>query len=73
MGSTSAPISKGFSGFSPNESLFGGPVIPQQQASPTKGPAVVGGQKTMPLPGAPRLPTNPFPEIARRRLRWNGF
>jgi hypothetical protein len=27
----------------------------------------------MPLPGAPKLPTNPFPEIARRRLRWNGL
>jgi len=72
MGRISAPVSKGFPTFGPNESLFGGPVTPQQ-SSPAKVPGALGGQKTMPLPGAPRLPTNPFPEIARRRLRWNGF
>jgi len=70
MGRISAPASKGFPNFGPNASLFGGPVTPQQ-SSPAKVPGALGGQKTMSLPGAPRLPTKPFPEIARRRLRWN--
>jgi len=71
MGRVSAPASKGFPNFGPNVSLFGGPVTPQARPI-ANAPGRLGGQKTMPLPGAPRLPTNPFPEIARRRLRWNG-
>jgi hypothetical protein len=72
MSRTIAPMSKGFRSFGSNESLFGGPVSPQQ--SPVaKFPGSLGGQKTMPLPGARRLPANPFPEMARRRLHWKLF
>ena len=34
---------------------------------------IFGGQKTTSLPGAPTLPANPYPQLARRLLRWNGY
>jgi hypothetical protein len=67
MSRVSAPVSKAVPNFGPNESLFDGPVLSQ----PTPLRKFPGGQKTMPLPGVPRLPVNPFPEIARRRLHWS--
>jgi hypothetical protein len=72
MGRTVHHCRRGLPGFGSNESLFGGPVLPQQSPL-AKFPGSLGGQKTMPLPGARRLPANPFPEMARRRLHWKLF
>jgi hypothetical protein len=33
---------------------------------------VSGNQMTMNILGAPTLPDNPFPDLARRLSRWNG-
>jgi hypothetical protein len=33
----------------------------------------LNGPKTMPLPGAPTMPRNPYPAVARRILRQNGY
>ena len=44
MGRISAPVSKGFPTFGPNESLFGGPVTPRNRR-PRRSPAHWEGRK----------------------------
>ena len=71
MGSSVGGPSRPMPNFHPSESLFGGPVLPQQPSSAMI-PGSFNRQKTMPLPNAPMTPANPFPVIARRLLRQNG-
>ena len=90
MDASVAPHSNTFPSFGPNESLFGGPVLPQQSPFANfpvalKGPNLprpiiqgpnvpdlkMQGPRTM--PGGPLMPKNPYPELGRKLLRWNGF
>ena len=55
-----------------NSALLGG-VASNKPVPILKFPFTSQNQRTMPVPGAPRLPMNPFPEIARRRIRMGLF
>jgi hypothetical protein len=55
----------------PAMNCSGGPVSPQQSLVATF-PSQLGRPENDAAAGAPTLPTNPFPELAQRRLRWNG-
>ena len=88
MGASVAPNSNKFPVFGQDESLFRGPVLPQPLAKfpdtlqglnrprpIMQGPNVpdlkMQGQRTM--PGGPIMPKNPYPELGRKLVRWNGF
>jgi hypothetical protein len=89
-GASVPPNSKPFPSFGPQQSLFGGPVLPQPSPhaklpialqgpnlpspivqAPKALEPIAQGQRTM--PGGPLMPTNPFPELGRKLVRWNGF
>jgi hypothetical protein len=71
MGGTVPRSSKGLPSVGLNNDAFSGRVLPQPAGA--KSLVSSGGQRTMPVPGAPTLPVNPFPEIARRRIRLGMF
>jgi hypothetical protein len=70
MGS-SVGNSRGWSNINSGNALFGDQI--QSRPKPLTKFPISSGQRTMPIPGAPKLPMNPFPEIARRRIRMGLF
>jgi hypothetical protein len=72
MGGIAGRPQKGLPPLAPSTLAFGGRNMPQP-AGLAKLLHSSRGQQTMPVPGAPRLPMNPFPEIARQGQRLGLF
>jgi hypothetical protein len=71
MGATVGRVPRGLPGLGNSNALLGGRNMPQPAGAAKL--LSSGGQKTMPIPGAPHLPFNPFPERARQRQRLGLF
>ena len=70
MGATPAP-GMNAPQLSLNEEFFGGPPTPQENPFAVAAPSQ-GGQRAFTMPGAPKLPTNPFADAAWRMQRARG-